>query len=65
MVSKCMNRWSTSLVIREIQIKTAMTKQNKLIRKATIKKTDNIKCQRGYRAARTASLLVITISETC
>ena len=54
-----------SLVIREIQIKTAMTKHNKLIRKATIKKTDNIKCQRGYRAARTASLLVVTISETC
>lgn len=49
----------------EIQIKTAMAKQNKLIRKATIKKTDNIKCQRGYRAARTASLLVVTISETC
>ena len=47
-----MKRWSTSLVIREIQIKTAMRKQNKLIRKAKSKKTDNIKCQRGYRAAR-------------
>ena len=45
-------RSSILLVIREIQIKTAMRKQNKLIRKAKIKKTDNIKCQRGCRAAR-------------
>lgn len=64
-VNKHMKKCLASLVIREIQIKTAMTKGNKLIRKATIKKTDNIKCQRGYRAARTASLLVVTISETC
>ena len=34
-----MKRWSKSLVIREIQIKTAMRKQNKLIRKTKIKKT--------------------------
>ena len=47
-----MKRRSTLSVIREIQIKTAMRKQNKLIRKAKIKKTDNIKRQRGCRAAR-------------
>ena len=47
-----MKRRSTLSVIREIQIKTAMRKQNKLIRKAKIKKTDNIMCQRGCRAAR-------------
>ena len=43
----------TASVIREIQIKAAVGKQNKLFRKAKIKKTDNIKCQRGCRAART------------
>ena len=59
-----MKRWSTSLVIREIQIKTAMRKQNKLIRKAKIKKTENIKCQ-DVEQLEHASLLVVTIPGTC
>ena len=60
-----MKRWSTSLVIREIQIKTAMRKQNKLIRKTKIKKTTISSVREDVEQLDHGSLLVVTISETC
>ena len=49
MVNRHMKRYSTSLIIREINVKATMRYHFTLVKVAVIKKSINNKCKRGYR----------------
>jgi len=58
MAKKHMKRCSTSLFIREIQVKTTMRYCLTLVRMATIKKSTNNKCWRGCAEENPLTLLM-------
>ena len=49
MANRYMKIFSTSLIIREMQIKTTVKSNLTLIRMAIIRKMENNKCWQGYR----------------
>ena len=46
--NKHMKKYSSSLVIREMQIKTTLSYHRRPVRKAIIKKSGDNRCWRGY-----------------
>ena len=59
MANKQVKRCSTSIIIRELQIKTAMRYQLTSVRMALIKMSTNNKCRRGYGKNEPSYILLV------